>query len=99
MKRKILNTSFRFFSFLAEKTGGWHIFVQPKLWLGAIILSTISLNSCSKDKEPEPTCYDPTPTCYLVGPITDTDTISINEPPEEPILCYVQANPNSTNEK
>ena len=80
MKTKVLKTSFRFFSFLAEKTGGWRIFVQPKLWLGAMIVGTItSCNSTSRqatmcyepavDDYPQVTCYEPVtpepPTCYI----------------------------------
>ena len=53
MKTKILKTSFRFFSFFAEKTGGWRIFVQPKLWLGILMLALVT--SCTET--PEPTCY------------------------------------------
>jgi len=56
MKTKIIKSSFRLFSFLAEKTGGWRIFVQPKLWLGIIMLSTVT--SCI-EPTPEPMCYAP----------------------------------------
>ena len=67
MKTKIIKSSFRLFSFLAEKTGGWRIFVQPKLWLGVMLLGTAT--SCI-ELPPEPMCYDPAleVTCYLVGP-------------------------------
>jgi len=83
MKTKFLNISFRTFSFLAEKTGGWRIFVQPKLWLGAMLLGVIGINSCSKAKVDEPMCYDPVPevTCYIMpAPNTaDADANSTNE--------------------
>ena len=63
MKTKILKSSFRLFSFLAEKTGGWRIFVQPKLWLGVIILGSVI--SCAEPPEdPE----DPEILCYFAGP-------------------------------
>jgi len=79
-KRVIIQSSFRFFSFLAEKTGGWRIFVQPKLWLGAMLLGIIGVSSCSKNKGNSiVTCYDPIieeppeVTCY-VPPLIDEPT-------------------------
>ena len=69
MKTKIIKTSFRLFSFLAEKTGGWRIFVQPKLWLGVLVLALVA--SCAETPEtPETSETSETPevTCYIAGP-------------------------------
>ena len=43
---------FRLFSFLADKTGGWKIFVQPKIMLGTMILGfgVVACNSSDKQK-------------------------------------------------
>ena len=66
MKTKVLKTSFRLFSFLAEKTGGWCIFVQPKLWLGILMLALVT--SCTETPEMPETPETPEVTCYFVGP-------------------------------
>ena len=69
MKTKILKSSFRLFLFLAEKTGGWRIFVQPKLWLGIILLgSVISCTEPPEDPEDPENPEDPKILCYYVGP-------------------------------
>ncbi|MDR3218933.1 MAG: energy transducer TonB [Dysgonamonadaceae bacterium] len=46
IKFNVFNLLFRLFSFLADKTGGWQLFVKPKLILGALILG-ISVSSCN----------------------------------------------------
>ena len=73
MKKRILKTSYHAFSFLAEKTGGWRMFVKPKLWLGIMLVGSMTvLQSCEKEeKEPEVMCYDMV-VCYLVGPPSGT---------------------------
>ena len=88
MKNEIIKFLYKIFSFLADKTNGWKIFVNPKLFFGALILSVtaISASSC------RPTCYDPIPTCYespsecyvAIDTIPQNDTI-----PE--IMCYDSA--------
>ena len=83
MKNKIIKFLYKIFSFLADKTNGWKIFVSPKLFFGALVVSGIamSVNSC------RPACYDPKPMCYeaaIDDSIPQNDTI-----PE--IMCYDNA--------
>jgi hypothetical protein len=71
MKKRLLKTSYDMFSFLAEKTGGWRVFVKPKLWLGIMLLGSMTvLQSCKKEKEPEVMCYlvAEDVMCYFAGP-------------------------------
>jgi len=80
MKNKIIKLLYKIFSFLADKTNGWKIFVSPKLFFGVLVVSgiAVSANSC------RPTCYDPGPTCYVPPPpmcYDIADTI-----PE--VMCY-----------
>ena len=80
MKNKIFKTFYSTFSFLADKTKGWKIFVNPKLFFGALIigLTALSANSC---QTPEPgMCYDP---------------VMPEEPEDEP-LCYAPVEPEVT---
>jgi len=77
MKNKIINFLYKIFSFLADKTNGWKIFVSPKLFFGALVVGgiTMSVSSCNK---PQPTCYMSEPTCYMVWLVEEeeeTDTI------------------------
>ena len=69
MKNIFYKIPYSLFSFLADKTKGWKIFVNPKLFFGALIVgvTALSVNSC---QAPEPTCYDPVPEvmCYDAGP-------------------------------
>jgi len=85
IKFNIFNTLFRLFSFLADKTNGWGVFVKPKLLFGALIIGvmSVSANSCKKS-EPEITCYDQyieEPLCYDAPP------------PEEEPFCYLPPPP------
>ena len=41
----IIQSLFRLFSFLADKTGGWIVFVKPKILLGSIILGFTACSS------------------------------------------------------
>jgi TonB family protein len=60
IKFNIFNTLFHLFSFLADKTNGWIVFVKPKLLFGSLIVG-LGISACSvKDKSNNaPTCYDP----------------------------------------
>jgi protein TonB len=59
LKFNLFNFLFRLVSFLADKTGGWTLFVRPKLLLGSVLLglSTISCNS-KKDTVPQAVVSD-----------------------------------------
>ena len=57
----IIQFLFRLFSFLADKTGGWAMFVKPKILLGSVVLG---LTACSSNtKQDDVSCYvvDPPP--------------------------------------
>jgi len=93
MKNKIIKFLYKIFSFLADKTNGWKIFVSPKLFFGALIVSgiTMSVNSC------RPTCYDPVPTCYVPPPPIE-DTIPQNDTIPDDVLCYYVGAPTEENQ-
>ena len=84
MKNKIFKLLYTIFSFLADKTNGWKIFVNPKLFFGALIIGGITVvttNSC--------TCYKPTPTCYDYSAIEDTIPQNDTMPDNDTLpLCY-----------
>ena len=54
MSRKIklhtFNVLFLLFAYLADKTGGWRVFVRPKLLLGSLIVG-LGLTSCGTKSE------------------------------------------------
>ena len=52
IKFSFIKMFFRLFSFLADKTGGWKIFVQPKIMLGTMIIGfgVVACNSAEKAK-------------------------------------------------
>ena len=104
MKNIFLKLSYKTFSFLADKTNGWKVFVSPKLFFGALIIgiTAVSANSCKKsDSEPEATCYDQAmeeTLCYYAGPPAEIEEPFCYAPPaeiEEP-FCYMP--PASTTE-
>jgi len=84
MKNKIFNFLYKIFSFLADKTNGWKIFVSPKLFFGALIvggITAMSVPSCG--------CYLPAerPTCYdVIDTTQNNDTIN-----DDSLMCYVPA--------
>jgi TonB family protein len=54
MSRKVkfhtFNVLFQLFAFLADKTGGWRVFVRPKLLLGSLIVG-LGLTGCGTKTE------------------------------------------------
>ncbi|MDR0830851.1 MAG: energy transducer TonB [Prevotellaceae bacterium] len=92
IKFSFLKMLFRLFSFLADKTNGWKVFVKPKILLGTLLLGSVVV-SCNQKGEGETTCYVPSgidtiSECYK--PVLD-DTIT---PPAENTLtpnidCYM----------
>ena len=65
IKYHFLQSLFRFFSYWADKTNGWAMFVKPKLIIGSLIIG-LGISSCTP--EPDAMCYLPAPppevTCY-----------------------------------
>ena len=74
IKFSFIKMFFRLFSFLADKTGGWKIFVQPKIMLGTMILG-FGVAACNSTGKQKTTCYDVAETQDTV---LTTDTISID---------------------
>jgi len=74
MSKKIKFSFIKFlyscFAFLADKTGGWKIFVQPKLFLGTALVGILGIGVNSYAKKPQ--CYMPGLPLY---DIVDNDTI------------------------
>ena len=99
IKFSFIKMFFRLFSFLADKTGGWKIFVQPKLMLGTMILGlgVAACNSAGKAKNETAKLPDTTQTedvtivkCYE-GNITDSTLLQDIPPPEVTYTtCYFQ---------
>jgi protein TonB len=77
IKFNIFNTLFRLFSFLADKTNGWMVFVKPKLLFGSLIMG-LGISACSvKDKSNNTSavvCYDTT----SVDIVADTNFVVKN---------------------
>ena len=85
MKNKIIKFLYKIFSFLADKTNGWKIFVSPKLFFGTLIVSVtaMSISSCKPKPEEPPSCYIQPPLCYDV-----IDTTQNNDTINDDVLCY-----------
>lgn len=60
IKLNIFNTLFHLFSFLADKTNGWMIFVKPKLLFGSLIMGlSVSVYSAENEQNNVSTkCYE-----------------------------------------
>ena len=96
MKNRVVKILYHFFSFLADKTNGLKIFVSPKLFFGALIVSgmTISASSCNDPTDTKATCYDISePTCY--DPIPENETSKNGT--DDNMLCYMPALPKEEN--
>jgi TonB family protein len=50
IKLHTFNALFQLFAYLADKTGGWRVFVRPKLLLGSLIVG-LGLTSCGTKTE------------------------------------------------
>jgi len=86
----IIQSLFRLFSFLADKTGGWMVFVKPKILLGSIILGFTACSSITAKQKSDTIKVEILPTdtydsalevemCYIPAP--------------EIIMCYVPIQP------
>ena len=76
VKFSLLKIFFNFFSFLADKTGGWKIFVTPKLLLGTALL--LSGNACAQKTANQNDSVN----------LQTIDTIIEKEIDEDSIICY-----------
>ncbi len=88
-KFNIFNSLFHLFSFFADKTNGWSIFVKPKLLFGSLIVGVgVSANAVensldSGSKAIVPLSYENF--CYL-PPLPP-------EPPEDHVYEYIEQTP------
>jgi TonB family protein len=53
IKLHTFNVLFQLFAYLADRTGGWRVFVRPKLLLGSLIMG-LGLTSCGTKTENKP---------------------------------------------
>ena len=93
MSRKIklhtFRTLFLLFAYLADKTGGWRVFVRPKLLLGSLIVG-LGLTSCGTKTENK-TTEKRTTSNSSKKEISKTDRITNNENKSIPLQltkCY-----------
>lgn len=94
MSRKIklhtFNVLFQLFAYLADKTGGWRMFVRPKLLLGSLIVG-LGLTSCGTKTENKPkSAIDPSKNQKTTNkPIDNKNKISVADSSISDISCYV----------
>jgi len=93
MSRKIkfhtFHVLFRLFAYLADKSGGWRVFVRPKLLIGSLIVG-LGLTSCGTKTENKPTEKRAYPNSSKKE-ISKTDSIpgnKNNSPPAQLVKCY-----------
>ncbi|MDR2841097.1 MAG: hypothetical protein LBV75_07540, partial [Paludibacter sp.] len=95
IKFNIFKFLFRLFSFLADKTGGWMLFVKPKLLLGTLIVG-LGVTACApKEKKAANAPNQNSITeSALPDSISNNNTDSVNVPapitimPEPEIIDY-----------
>jgi len=77
IKFNIIQSLFRLFSFLADKTGGWIVFVKPKILLGSVALG---LTACSSNalKQDDVSCYVEMPSPLELEQ-TDTTKVEVEK--------------------
>jgi len=85
IKSNFFNFLFRLFSFLADKTGGWKVFVRPKLLFGALIVG-VGMTACSSPPNdpdaPQITCYDVGPGNTIQSEIYHAPALDTLQTPE-----------------
>jgi len=93
MSRKIkfhtFHFLFRLFAYLADKSGGWRVFVRPKLLLGSLIVG-LGLTACGTKTEKKPT-EKKTTSNSSKKEIPKTDSIPDNKnnsTPDQLVKCY-----------
>ena len=99
IKFNIIKSLFHLFSFLADKTNGWTMFVKPKILLGSVILGLTACssnvqkqNDFSRDVEIPPPS-EQTDTTKMKTEKSDSVTLQEPIPPlfitcYEPVSCY-----------
>ena len=83
---------FRLFAYLADKSGGWRLFVNTKLLLGSLILG-LGLNGCgekTESKQVEPIKTETLETCYKT--FIKVDAYPEFKGGEKELLHYIDKN-------
>ena len=91
IKYHFLKNLFQLFSALADKTGGWSMFVKPKLIIGAIIVGT-TFNACQTkgEKKNKPTKISVTKTKTAIVNKSKQGTITPQpEQVQRVVSCYI----------
>ena len=84
---------FRLFAFLANKSGGWRVFVRPKLLIGSIILG-LGLSGCGAktDKRNSETSKNGLKDSIKRVEVNQDSTVLDNQPPQlKSTMCYFTA--------
>jgi TonB family protein len=86
MARKIeyhsLHLLFRLFAYLADKSGGWWVFVSPKLILGSLLLG-LGVSNCQANKVSNPPKTLANNTKSVLVNSCASDSV------EEMVFCYI----------
>ena len=82
MSRKIklhtFNALFQLFAYLADKTGGWRVFVRPKLLIGSLMVG-LGLTSCNKKADNQQTSSNATRRTDSTELVSKSSKVSIKE--------------------
>ena len=82
MSRKIklhtFNVLFQLFAYLADKTGGWRVFVRPKLLIGSLMVG-LGLTSCNKKADNQQTSSNATRRTDSTELVSKSSKVSIKE--------------------
>jgi len=90
IKFNIIKSLFNLFSFLADKTNGWGLFVKPKIVLGTIILGLGATACGTKDAKQD--TQEQTEIDTITVEIIQTDTINADSIPQKPITTKKKKN-------
>jgi len=92
MSRKIkfhaFHILFRLFAYLADKSGGWRVFVRPKLLLGSVILGIIAYGQATEQNKITKTTNKNEP-FKPDSIINGKEILDTTEVVEEKVFCYV----------
>ena len=78
IKFHTFNVLFLLFAYLADKTGGWRVFVHPKLLLGSLIVG-LGLTSCNKKADNQQTSSNATRRIDSTELVSESSKVSIKE--------------------
>jgi TonB family protein len=73
IKYRFLHSLFQLFAYLADKSGGWRLFAQPKLILGGLLIG-LSVNAVATQPKKSAKAKKPTPATDTIKPVQATKT-------------------------